>query len=70
MPTRPSAMNGLDTVIPALRKYKEGKIDERQVRVKLKKYLRRTCRDAADSLDELSEIFETIAGAGLEPALP
>ena len=65
-----SAMNGLGTVIPALHRYKNGEIDERQVRVKLKKYLRRTCRDAVDSLDELSQIFETLAEAGLEPAQP
>ena len=65
-----SAMNGLGTVIPVLRKYKDGKLNDRQVRTKLKKYLRRTCKDAADSLDDLSEIFGQLAEAGLEPAQP
>jgi len=64
------AMNGLDIVFSVLRKYKYGRLSERQVRTKLKKYLRRTGQDATDSPDEISEILCPIAGAGLEPAQP
>jgi len=61
------ALNGMDIVFKACKDFNEGKINERQVEKKLKKYLRRTGQDAADSIPELSEIFHSITRQGLEP---
>ena len=57
----------MDVVFKACKDFNEGKINERQVEKKLKKYLRRTGQDAADSIPELSEIFHSITRQGLEP---
>ena len=54
------ALNGLDVVFTACKDFRDGKINERQVEKIVKKYLRRTRQDAADSIPELSEIFDSI----------
>ena len=60
-------MNGLDVVFTACKDFSDGKIGERQVERTLKKYLRRTGKDASDSIPELSEIFNQVTRQGLEP---
>ena len=61
------AMNGLDVVFTACKDFSDGRINERQVERILKKYLHRTGKDAADSIPELSEIFDKVTRQGLEP---
>jgi len=60
-------MSGLDVVFTACKDFSNGKINERQVEKRLKKYLRRAGNDTADSVSELSEIFNSITRQGLEP---
>ena len=61
------ALNGLDVVFKACKDFNDGKINERQVEKTVKKYLRRTGQDAADSIPELSEVFHSFTRQGLEP---
>jgi len=67
-PEYQQAMSGLDVVFTACKDFSNGKIDERQVEKRLKKYLRRAGNDAADSVSELSEIFN--GGIDFVPLLP
>jgi len=59
------AMNGLSVVFKACKYFNDGKINERQVEKTVKKYLRRTGQDAADSISELSEIFQSFTRSRL-----
>ena len=66
-PEYQQAMSGLDVVFTACKDFSNGKINERQVEKRLKKYLCRVGNDAADSVAELSEIFNSVTRQGLEP---
>ena len=61
------AMNGLDVVFTACKEFSDGKIDERQVENVMQKYLRRAGQDAADSIPELFDVFNSFTRQGLEP---
>jgi site-specific recombinase len=55
------AINAFTPVISACRKLSEGRATEKDVLKSVKKYLRRAGKDAADSVDELADIFENIS---------